>query len=128
MLDPNVLASIIPGCTSLDQVGDDHYTGVVEVRLGFIKAPYSLTFKIRDRNPYESYRLLVSGDSTAGTMNGDLVFTLVGGGEGTELQFDGTVDVDGPMQYLGALLIEAGVKLVMKQGFAALKSELQDER
>ena len=34
LLDPEVLANILPGCEKLEQVGDNQYTGSIKIRVG----------------------------------------------------------------------------------------------
>ena len=59
--DPAVLARTIPGCESLEQVGDDEYKMNVTVGVGAIRGTYAGEVKLTDQQRPASYVMHASG-------------------------------------------------------------------
>ena len=122
--DPETLASIMPGCEELIQEGEDQYKGVIKAKIGPVSSTYNAGFKIEDKTPPTSYRLLVDGQGPGGFVNGDVKIELEGNEEGTMLHYSGTAKVGGKIASIGQRLVESGAKLIIKQGFKALRKEV----
>lgn len=122
--DPETLASIMPGCKELIQDGEDQYKGVIKAKIGPVSSTYNAGFKLKDKNPPNSYNLLVEGQGPGGFVNGDVKIELEGNDEGTMLHYSGTAKVGGKIASIGQRLVESGAKIIIKQGFKALKKEV----
>ncbi|MCW2616954.1 MAG: coxG, partial [Modestobacter sp.] len=59
--DPAVLARTIPGCESLQQVGEDSYTMVVSAGVGAIRGKYAGEVRLSDLSFPKSYVMHASG-------------------------------------------------------------------
>lgn len=124
LLDPEVLAAIIPGCEQLERVEEDVYKGAIKTRLGPISSQYNASFKIEDKVPPHSYRLLVQGQGPGGFVQGDTLIELKPNDEGTLLTYTGTANVGGKIASISQRFVEAGSKMIIKQGMKALKKEV----
>ena len=122
--DPDTLASIMPGCEELTQAGEDQYKGVIKAKIGPVSSQYKAGFKIKDKEPPNSYRLLVDGQGPGGFVKADVKIELKGNDEGTMLHYSGTANVGGKIASIGQRLVESGAKIIIKQGFKALKKEV----
>ena len=122
--DPETLASIMPGCEELIQNGEDQYKGVIKAKIGPVSSTYNAGFKIEDKDPPASYRLLVEGQGPGGFVKGDVKIELAGNDAGTMLHYSGTANVGGKIASIGQRLVESGAKIIIKQGFKALKKEV----
>ena len=71
LLDPDVLASCIPGCEELKLVGDDKYDATIRVGIGAISGTYSGTVTLSDRDELTSFKLTVEGKGAAGNVRGE---------------------------------------------------------
>lgn len=123
--DPETLASIMPGCEELILQGEDQYKGVIKAKIGPVSSTYNAEFKLEDKNPPSSYRLLVEGQGPGGFVRGDVKIELEGNDEGTMLHYSGTANVGGKIASIGQRLVESGAKIIIKQGFKALKKEVE---
>ena len=81
------------------------------------------TVRIADRNPPTSFRLLVDGTSKLGFMKGEGLLKFTAAGEGTEVSYDGDVQVGGTIAAVGQRLIDATAKLLIKRFFDKLSDE-----
>ena len=59
--DPAVLARTIPGCETLEQVGDDEYRMNVSVGVGAIRGTYAGEVRLSDKEHPKSYVMHASG-------------------------------------------------------------------
>ena len=122
--DPDTLASIMPGCEELVQEAEDQYKGVIKAKIGPVSSQYKASFKLEDKIPPSSYRLLLDGQGPGGFVKGDVKIELEGNDEGTMLHYSGTATVGGKIASIGQRLVESGAKIIIKQGFKALKKEV----
>lgn len=123
--DPEILAAIMPGCDVLVLVADDEYEGTIKAKLGPISSTYKTRFRITDKNAPNSYTLHLSGQGPGGFVNGETRIELLEGEEGTLLKYAGTANVGGRIASIGQRLVESGAKIIIKQGFKALKKEVE---
>ncbi|MDY6973972.1 MAG: SRPBCC domain-containing protein, partial [Thermodesulfobacteriota bacterium] len=70
-LDPEALRAAIPGCKSIELVGEDEYRAYLSLGISAIRGNYSGTVKIRDKVPTSSYRMIVEGNSSVGFAKGE---------------------------------------------------------
>ncbi len=47
--DPEFLKEIMPGCKELKQIEQDHFTGIIEAKVGAISSRYTTKFSIYDK-------------------------------------------------------------------------------
>ncbi len=64
--DPSVLARTIPGCLSLEQVGEDDYRLNVSVGVGANKGTYAVEVRLSDQKRPQSYVMHASGAGAPG--------------------------------------------------------------
>ena len=125
--DPDVLASIMPGCDELKLTAEDEYEGTIKAKLGPISSTYKTRFILSDKNPPHSYHLRIDGQGPGGFVTGDTLIELVENDEGTMLNYTGKATVGGRIASIGQRLIESGAKIIIKQGFKALKKEIDSK-
>ena len=68
--DPAVLARTIPGCESLQRVGDDEYKMNVSVGVGAIRGTYAGEVKLSDQQRPSSYVISTLGLESSGATCG----------------------------------------------------------
>jgi hypothetical protein len=116
--DPEMLKASIPGCKSLERVGEDAYRATASVRLGPIAANFAGDVTLRDLNPPASYRIEGSGQGgPAGYAKGGADVTLAEDGEVTLLSYAVSAEIGGKLAQLGARLIDASAKQMADQFF-----------
>jgi carbon monoxide dehydrogenase subunit G len=109
--DPNVLRQCIPGCQTLDKVGDDRLEAVVEIKIGPIGARFKGAVTISDAKPPESYKISGEGQGgTVGNAKGGAKVHLTEVDGGTLLAYEVEAQVGGRLAQLGGPIIDATAK------------------
>ena len=93
--DPAVLARTIPGCESLEQVGDDEYKMNVTVGVGAIRGTYAGDVRLSDKTHPTSYVMHASGAGGPGNVRATVTINLEPHGEGTALTYSADAVVGG---------------------------------
>src|SRR5262249_32018645 len=66
MQDPEVLARAIPGCESLEKIGENEYKMKMKMALASISGAFEGKVRITDQVPPTSFRLIVEGAGKIG--------------------------------------------------------------
>jgi carbon monoxide dehydrogenase subunit G len=122
LMDPDAIASCIPGCDGFEPDGEDRYRAKLTVAMSAITGTYEGTVAITERQPPTSYRLHVEGQGKAGFVKGDVTIILRAEGAGTVVDLKGTVQTGGVIARLGQRLI-ANVSTMMQDRFFACMRE-----
>jgi uncharacterized protein len=121
--DPGVLARCMPGCESLDQIGEGEYAMKMKMALASISGLFQGKVKTADPNPPESFRLMVEGSGKIGFMKGDGVLRLTPVDAGTQVAFEGEVQVGGTIAAVGQRLLDTTARMLIKKFFDRLATE-----
>ena len=70
MLDPEAIASCIPGCDRLEPDGVDRYKAAITIGMAAITGSYEGTVAISDKVEPTSYKLVGRGAGTPGFREG----------------------------------------------------------
>ena len=62
LTQPASLQGCIPGCQRLEDVGDSNYEASISAQMGPIRGNFNARVSIKDWNPHESYRMVVSAN------------------------------------------------------------------
>lgn len=125
LLDPEVLARVLPGGEKLERTGDNSFRGALNVQVGPVKGQFQGTLDLTDVRPLEGYHMKLSGNGPAGFMNGQGTIALAPAEEGkTVLAYDIDADVGGRIAGVGQRLLESSGKVITRQGLEGLAREL----
>ncbi len=109
--NPEVLKAAIPGCQSMEKIGENELKATAAVKIGPIAARFAGTVQLLDLDPPNSYRIEGEGQGgVAGFAKGGAVVRLVDDGAATLLSYDVKAQVGGKIAQLGARLIDATAK------------------
>ncbi|MCW2635554.1 MAG: carbon monoxide dehydrogenase [Blastococcus sp.] len=122
--DPAVLARTIPGCETLEQVGDDQYKMNVTVGVGAIRGTYAGEVRISDQQRPTSYVMHASGAGGPGNVRATVTINLEPNGEGTALTYSADAVVGGAVAGVGQRMISGVAKRMAGQFFKAIDDEL----
>lgn len=122
--DPAVLARTIPGCESLEQVGDDEYTMNVTVGVGAIRGTYAGEVRLSDKEHPTSYVMHASGAGGPGNVRATVLINLEPSAEGTSLTYSADAVVGGAVAGVGQRMMTGVAKRMAGQFFAAIDDEL----
>jgi carbon monoxide dehydrogenase subunit G len=109
--NPDILKAAIPGCESMEKLGEAELKATAAVKIGPIAARFSGKVQLLDLDPPNSYRIEGEGQGgVAGFAKGGAVVRLADDGDGTLLTYDVKAQVGGKIAQLGARLIDATAK------------------
>ena len=120
LVDPEVLASIMPGCEKLELV-DGVYKGVLKVKVGPVQGKFNGKVELRDIEETKGYRMNVDGKGQQGFVKADagVVLQDLEGGR-THMSYDADAKVGGKIAGVGQRLVDASAKAIIKQSLEGL--------
>ena len=124
MMDPNTIASCIPGCEALVPDGEDRYRAKITIGMSAITGTYEGTVVISDRVGQQSYKLSVEGQGRPGFVQGGAAITLRADGDTTIVDVAGTVQTGGAIARLGQRLIGSAAKMMQDRFFACMQGKV----
>jgi len=123
--DVETLQRCIPGCQSLEQVGDNQLKATVALKVGPVSAKFTGEVELTDMNPPNSYRISGSGKGgPAGSASGGADDKLEPADGGTLLSYDVDAKVAGKIAQLGARLIDGTAASLAEKFFDNFAAEL----
>ncbi len=123
VVDPTIIAKLLPGCEKLEPVGEDTYRVKMKLGLGAVSGSYQGTVRVSEKQPPERLRLTVNGRGPWGFAEGDGTLTLTEEGGGTKIEYAGELKVGGMIASVGQRLFDAAAKMVIGQFFKNLEKE-----
>lgn len=124
LLDPAVLARVLPGTERLEQVSDNEFRGAMNVQVGPVKGQFQGTLQLTNLVPPEGYHMKLEGNGPNGFMNGEGEIRLADAPAGTTLRYDLDAQVGGRVAGVGQRLLESSARAITKQGLEGLSREL----
>jgi uncharacterized protein len=115
--DPNVLAGAMPGCEELVKIGEDEYSMKMKMAMASLSGAFDGKVRITEQSPPNSFKLAVEGAGKIGFMKGHGVLTFAAKDQGTEVSYEGDVQVGGTIAAVGQRLIDATSKMMIKRFF-----------
>lgn len=123
--DPNILASILPGCDKLEQKAENEYVGGLNIKVGPVQGKFAGNIKLENVRPLEGYTMVVDGSGPAGFVKATGRLILNAQGEKTHITYEGDAQVGGRIASVGQRLIESSAKAIIKQSLDALNTVLK---
>ena len=113
-----------PAATSLNRIGPDEYDMKMKMVISSVQGLFAGKVRIEDQNPPQSFKLTVEGTGKVGFMRGTGVLTLTPEGEGTQVAYDGEVQVGGMIAGVGQRLLDTSAKFVIRKFFDKLSEQV----
>lgn len=124
LIDPQRLSKCIPGCEKLETIGDNEYSGEINVGIAAIKGLYQGKVRLEDLQPPSHYRIVVDGKGKQGFIKGTGTLDLEETGAQTLLRYQGDARIGGPLASVGQRMIDGATKTMMTQFFTAMEAEV----
>ena len=116
--DPAVLKACVPGCESIELVGENTYQVLMVARVGPVSAKFKGKLTLSDIKPPESYSISFEGQGgAAGFAKGGAHVRLAQQGLMTKLSYDVKASVGGKLAQIGSRLVDAAAKKVADDFF-----------
>ena len=124
LVDIDAVAACLPGCESMEPVGEHRYRAVLTMGIAAITGRYEGTVEMKDLEPPRAYRLVVEGRGKPGFVTGGGAISLTETDGVTRVTVDGTVQVGGTIARVGQRLLGSVSKMMMDRFFARLQQRL----
>ena len=122
--DPDVLKACIPGCQSLEKVGDTGFAAVAKVKIGPVSATFKGKVELSDIIPDVGYTISGEGEGgIAGFAKAGAKVLLADAEDGTLLRYDVEAQVGGKMAQLGSRLVDGVAKSMADKFFTSFAEE-----
>ena len=126
LVQPEILRRAIPGCESLDQIGENTYAAVLKAGVGSIKGTFKGEVRLEDMRPPEHYRIVVEGKGAVGFAKGSADFDLEPKDDGTLIRYSGEMQIGGTIAAVGQRMIQGAAKMMAARFFASLEAEVKN--
>ncbi len=128
LLDPDTLASVVPGCEKLEQISPDSFRAEVVIGVAGIKGLYGADIELRDKVENRSVRLVgkASGALGFGRGEGWVKLESTGGGK-TKLSYHYRANVGGKVAAVGQRMLGTVTKILIGQFFRGFDRRLKGE-
>ncbi|HEY6403805.1 MAG TPA: carbon monoxide dehydrogenase subunit G [Blastocatellia bacterium] len=123
MVDPEILQRCVPGCQSLEAVGDGSYKMTLKAGVGSIKGVFKGSIKLEEMREPEHYKMIVDAKGSAGFLRGEGLIDLTEQGEETMVNYTGETSVGGTIASVGQRMVQSTAKMMAGQFFAAIEAE-----
>ena len=125
--DTDVMAAALPGTKNMEDVGDNKYEAIMNVRVGPVAGEFSGDLVISNEEFPESYTMSVDGRGKPGFLKGFGDIILIDKGEsGTLMKYVGEVQIGGKLAGVGQRLIDTVSKSIINQAFETLDHVLAE--
>ena len=124
LLDPVVLAAVMPGCEKLDLV-DGQYVGELNIKVGPVQGKFSGKVDLKDIVAPKSYTMNVDGRGAPGFVKATAAVKLEAEGENTRIRYDADAQVGGKIASVGQRLLEASSRAITKQSLEGLNENIK---
>ena len=125
LLDPEVLAKVMPGCEKLEQTGQDEYETALKIKVGPVQGKFQGSVKLSDINAPQSYQMQVEGKGPAGFMKGVGQVQLESQGDSTLMHYTGEAQVGGRIASVGQRLLDSSAKALTRQSLDGLHQQIK---
>ena len=122
--DPEVLRASIPGCESLERMGENGFTATVTAKVGPVKAKFKGEVTLSDLDPPNGYTISGEGKGgAAGFARGGARISLEDDGGETILRYQVEANVGGKLAQLGSRLIDGAARKLSDEFFTKFGEE-----
>ena len=124
LLDPVVLAAVMPGCEKLELV-DDAYVGELNIKVGPVQGKFQGKVNLRDVEEEKGYTMKVDGRGAPGFVKATAAIKLTPEGDATKMEYDADAQVGGRIASVGQRLIDASAKAIIKESLEGLNANVK---
>jgi len=121
LLDPEVLASVMPGCEKLERTGENAYHGTLKIKVGPVQGLFDGKVRLADLEAPKGYTMKVDGRGATGFVRADSTVKLEATSDAqTEMVYTADAKVGGRIASVGQRLLDSSAKAIIKQSLEGL--------
>jgi carbon monoxide dehydrogenase subunit G len=124
LMDPQMVAKVMPGCERLEEVSPDTYEATLKLGIAAVKGTYKGSVQLLDKSPPSQYRMLIDGSGTPGFVKGEATIDLQEEDGKTVMSYDADTQVGGLIANVGQRMIGGVAKMLINQSLKKLTEEL----
>ena len=124
LLDPVVLAAVMPGCEKLELV-DGAYVGELNIKVGPVQGKFQGKVILADVEEEKGYTMTVDGRGAPGFVKAKAAVKLTPAGEETTMEYDADAQVGGRIASVGQRLIDSSAKAIIKESLEGLNANVK---
>lgn len=125
LLDPTVLANVLPGCEKLEPTGENQFNGILKIKVGPVQGKFMGDVVMGDLQAPESCTISVDGKGAPGFVKGTGTLHLEADGDMTTLHYTGDADVGGRLASVGQRMLETSANAIIRQSLEGLGQQVQ---
>lgn len=127
LLDPQVIASVMPGTQRLERIGD-RYEGALRIGIGPVSAArFDLVVTITNQSSPKSYAMHIEARGAPGFVTGNAEVRLSPGTTGhTRMEYRAELQLGGTLAAVGQRLLDSVSKVMSAQGLKALDRAMRE--
>ncbi len=123
--DVNILATAIPGETTLKPISATEYEGSIKLKIGPVSGVFAGKLTVADEVVPESCTLIIEGKGGAGFAKGTGYIKLTEQPDNkTLMQYTGELGIGGKLASVGQRMIDSVAKSMIKGGLEKLEKEV----
>ena len=120
LMDPDVLAGLLPGCRALSETGAGVFEVDLRLGIGAVRGDYRATVTLSDLDAPRAFRFAGEAAGALGRASGAGRVELVSEGNRTRLVYRYDVEIGGTVAAVGSRMLDGTAKYLMRQFFARL--------
>ena len=124
LLDPEVLAAVMPGCEKLELV-DDAYVGELNIKVGPVQGKFQGKVTLADVEEEKGYTMTVDGRGQPGFVKAKAAVRLSPEGAETRMEYDADAQVGGRIASVGQRLIDSSARAIIKESLEGLNANVK---
>ncbi len=121
VLDPDVLANVLPGCEDFHEVGENRFEGLLKIKVGPVQGKFKGGVELSDLQRPSSYNLRLRGKGPSGFVDGQGQLRLEEAGDSTVLHYEIDAKVGGRIASVGQRLLDSSSKVITRQALEGLE-------
>ncbi len=126
ILDPEVLTKVLPGAEKLEQVAENEYAGVIDIRVGPVQGTFQGRVKLTEVDPPNGYHMEMEGQGRPGYVRGEGDIRLESAPDGkTVMHYSGQAQLSGRIASVGQRLIDSTARSLTRQALENLDRIIQ---
>jgi len=117
LLDPDTLAAIIPGCESIERVGENAFRAVAVICIGPIKGRFRAEIQMSELEAPTALTLSGSATGPLGSGAGSGRVYLVEEEGGTRVSYEYSAEIGGKVAAVGGRMIDGAARILISEFF-----------
>jgi carbon monoxide dehydrogenase subunit G len=128
LIDPDSIATCLPGVEKLEKLGEDEYSMSMNVGIGMVKGTYNGKVRLSNMNKPTDYQMYVDGSGRPGFIKGTGTVRLAEGENSTtDIEYDGDVEVGGPIGSVAQRMLGGVANRMVGQFFGCIESKIKGD-